>query len=97
MKYIDRDVQLASLIKNDYFLFSGERATCGKAHPKTGNSDNYGETFRFRAKVDAIKFCNSLSHAEIQKVGKASTMRKYHLGASVSDFNEFLNHLEYAA
>ena len=90
-----RSEQLSNLIKNDYFFFSGRNLTFGSAHPTTGNYDVYGKTYRFKTKDEATDFYNSFGYEEIQIIGKASKMRKFHLGTSVENFHEFLNDLDY--
>ena len=90
-----REDQMKNLVKNDYFFFSGENATCGTAHPKTGNYDKFGSTYRFKTKSEAVDFYNASSYAPIQQIGKAKTIRAFHLGCSVVNFNEYLNDLDY--
>ena len=97
MQHIHRDEQVANLIKNDYFLFSGQNSTWGDAHPKTGNRDIFGKTYRFKSKAAAVEFYNASAYSQIQRVGKARAIRKFHLGTSVANFNEYLNDLEYEA
>ena len=92
-----REDQMKNLIKNDYFFFSGENATCGTANESTGNYDKFGTTYRFKTKAEAIDFYNASSYAPSQKIGKVSTIRQFHLGTSVVNFHEYLNDLEYQA
>ena len=82
-------------LKNDYFAFSGDKATWGEAHEVTGKRSIFGDTYRFKTKFAAEKFLENLPHRPVQSVGRLRTIRRYHYGISVAAFHEIMNFLDY--
>jgi len=85
-------------MENNYYVFNGQNATTGTANKNTGEMSFYGEVLTFSSKKTALEYVedNATGMAsDICKAGTKSTMRKYCLGMSVRDFEEYLLHTYY--
>jgi len=81
--------------KKDYFVFDGQNASTGTAHPITGRMSFYGEIMKFHSKEEALEYVDNYRGSDICKAGVKSTMRKYCLGISVESFERDLEWTDY--
>ena len=80
----------------DYYVFDGQNATTGKPNEITGRMSNYGEVLTFRSKKEAVEYANNSRGTGIVKAGTKSIMRKYCLGMTVANFEEYLKYQDYS-
>ena len=81
--------------KTDYYVFCGENATTGRPNSTTGNFSTYGEILLFHSKNSAIEYTENYRGYGICKAGNLAVMRKFCLGMTVNNFNEYVKYLEY--
>jgi hypothetical protein len=79
-----------------YYVFSGQNASTGTPNRITGNYSFYGRILKFSSKSLAIKFTEknySPYNRDICQAGTARTLRKYCMGMSVRDYEEYLHYM----
>jgi len=91
-----RDIDMLKTNCSRYFwVFVGQNAYIGKAHPLTGNMSYYGSFLCFKHHDDAKRYVREFksdNYREFAKLGTINTLRKYALG--ISWFN-YLSNLVY--
>ena len=66
-----------------HYVFIGQNATTGTAHPITGKTSHYGRIISFFNKQDALHFVSefrSNNPSEFAVAGTVNTLRRYKLG-----------------
>ena len=86
-------------MKNEkyYYVFTGQNATTGEPNRKTGRMSYYGCILKFSTKEGAEKYAEkkySSSARDICEMGTARTLRKYCMGMSVRNYEDYLHHLQ---
>lgn len=79
------------------YIWIGQNATTGDPHPLTGYMSRYGHLYKV-LKKEASEMLDILErkhypNAQITKIGGKRTMRQFHRGISVSQFETELEYL----
>jgi hypothetical protein len=81
----------------EYLLFVGENASYGNPNSITGRYSFYGRILKFRSKEERnlyIEEKTGYTSREIVKKGNRKTLRKYDLGSTLQNYNDYLDYTE---
>jgi len=81
-----------------FYAWVGQNATCGTAHPITGNYSMYGRNYVFASKQERDEFVENYYDHNGNKFARSCSKRKlrtYNEGMSVATFEEDLLNQEY--
>ena len=81
----------------EYLVFIGQNASTGNPHPITGRMSFWGWYKKFTTKESRKEYINDLCLylPEFAVMGTRRTLRKYSLGCSLAQYNEFLDWAEF--
>ena len=80
-------------MKTFYFVFVGQNATTGQAHPVTGLYSNYGHIIAFKEKAGRDQFIEEFrpDGFTVAMPCNKQSARQYHLGQSMYIYNQILD------